>query len=715
MMKHFLTLALASFFAANGSAQNSTRQTLPLDNWRFALDESASAPAAPGFDDSKWEQVALPHTWNNFDGEDGGNNYHRGTGWYRTTFTPPAGAKGRRVLLEFDAASRVTEVFVNGQDVGGHTGSFARFRFDVTDKIDFAKENLLAVRVNNATNDIIPRGGDFTVFGGLYRKVRVLVTSPAHIATMDYASPGVFITTTNTSANSAVVKIRVKLANDSDKNFSGSVAVHIGQEGSLEDVFSKVGVKIPAKSSKEQELSIPLENVRRWNGVAAPHCYRAQVTLLAENGTPTDFIEQTFGVRSFELKPDAGFFLNGVHLGLHGVNRHQDRLDKGWAIDTNDIAEDFKIISELGANTVRLAHYQHDQFAYDMCDHNGLAVWAELCFVSEPPHTPEGRENAKEELRELIRQNFNHPSIFFWSIGNETANTNLAFDVLTELNAVAHAEDSTRPTTYASNHRNGDKRNGITDIMGINRYSGWYNDNYPEFGKFIDQMHAEHPTLPLGVSEYGAGASLYEHEENPPVRNHQSKGIWHPEEWQSIYHEENWLQMKTRPWIWGTYIWNMFDFVADARSEGDIHGRNDKGLVTYDRQTRKDAFYWYQANWTTKPMVHITSKRFYQRSQPKAELKIYSNGDEVEAKLNGKSLGKKTSGDCRFVWPEIQLISGPNRIEAIAYRGGKPVASDACGWIYRADGEPLPNQIVVNQDEAARKKAEAKKAAAATK
>ncbi|MFM2294447.1 MAG: hypothetical protein RLZZ350_860, partial [Verrucomicrobiota bacterium] len=507
--------------------------------------------------------------------------------------------------------------------------------------------------------------------------------------------------------NSAVVKLRVKLANDAAKVFSGRAVVDIGHPGSTEFVMQSTDVKIPAHGSIEHTFLVTITKPHLWNGVADPHCYQATVRLTKGKET-IDAIEQTFGIRSFALKPDAGFFLNGQHLGLHGVNRHQDRLDKGWAIATNDMSEDFKIMQELGVNTVRLAHYQHDQFFYDLCDHGGVAVWAELCFVNEPPATQAGRDNAKEQLRELIRQNFNHPSIFFWSIGNETSNTNLAFDVLTELNAVAHEEDSTRPTTYASNHRVGDRRNYITDILAINKYFGWYNSTYADFGKFMDDSHALQPTLPFGVSEYGAGASIYQHEENPPVRNHMSQGIWHPEEWQSIFHEENWRQMQARPWIWGTYIWNMFDFVADARKEGDIHGRNDKGLVTYDRQTRKDAFYFYQAHWTTNAMVHITSKRFYQRAQPTTELKIYSNGDEVEAKLNGVSLGIKTSADRRFLWP-MELKSGPNRIEAIAYRGGRPVATDACGWTYRADGEPLPNQVVADADEAARKKAEARK------
>ena len=711
MKKNILTLLLVAFVHTSFATDTSPRATVPLDHWQFALDEATNAPAAPSFDDAAWTPVTLPHTWNNFDGQDGGNNYHRGTGWYRTMIFPPDAPNDRRVLVEFDAASRVTEVFVNGKSVGEHTGSFGRFRFDITDQLNRTPYNLLAVRVNNSTNDLIPRGGDFTIFGGLYRPARLLVTAPAHIATLDYASPGVYITTENVSTNSALVKVRVKLVNDSTKVFSGRAVVEIGHDGSTEFTMQSATVTLPAKGSMEHTFSVSVTKPHLWNGVDDPHCYQATVRLTKGKET-VDALEQTFGIRDFELKPDAGFFLNGQHLGLHGVNRHQDRLDKGWAISDDDKREDFKIMQELGVNTVRLAHYQHDQFFYDLCDHGGLAVWAELCFVTEPPHTPEGRHNAKQQLRELIRQNFNHPSIFFWSIGNETSNTNLAFDVLTELNAVAHEEDSTRPTTYATNHKVGDPRNNIPDILGINRYFGWYYGEYPGFGKFMDELHALQPHTPLGVSEYGAGASIYQHEENPPIRHDQAqkRGSWHPEEWQNTFHEETWLQMQQRPWLWGTYIWNMFDFVADARGEGDIYGRNDKGLVTYDRQTRKDAYYFYQANWTTKPMVHITSKRFSLRSQPGTTLKIYSNGDEVETKLNGKSLGKKTSPDHRFVWPDVELKPGPNRLEAVAYRGGQPVASDAGNWTYRADGDPLPNVYIAQKEAEARQRDEEKRA-----
>lgn len=683
----FLVLAFSLAAGASLAAAGSLRSTLPLAQWQFTLSEMSAAPAAPAFDDSAWEAVTLPHTWNAFD--EGDKNFHRGTGWYRTHFTLPADATGQRVLLEFDAASRIADVYLNGQPLGTHIGAFARFRFDATDTVKFSGDNVLAVRVNNATNDFIPRNGDFTMCGGLYRTARVLLTSPAHIATMDHASPGVFLTARNVSTNSAEVDARVEFANDAAQIFSGEVRITVNSPDGAKIIAASAPVEIGAKAAIEKLLVFSVSKPHLWNGVADPFVYGATVELVDNSGKVVDTVIQPLGLRSFAVKPDAGFFLNGEHVGLHGVNRHQDRLDKGWAIDTNDMTEDFRILQELGANVVRLCHYQHDQFFYSLCDQGGIAVWAELCFVNDPPLTQAGRDNAKEQMRELIRQNYNHPAIFFWSLGNETSGSktnNAADKLLTELAAVVHEEDPSRLSTYASHHGLTDPRNFRSDVLAFNKYFGWYGGDFPELGKFLDQFHADNPQVPVGMSEYGAGASVYQHEENPPTRREQARGPWHPEEYQAKYHEEYWLQLKARPWIWGTFIWCMYDFASAGRAEGDKIGRNDKGLVTADRQTRKDAFYWYQANWTTKPMVHINSKMFSDRSQPQAELRIYSNADEVEAKLNGVSLGKKKSGDCRFVWSEIELKPGVNRIEATAFRAGKSVATDSCGWNYRANG-----------------------------
>lgn len=665
-----LFLCLFSVVAAQG------RETLPLNDWRFELSEATNAPAEIHFDDSTWKTVILPHTWNAFDGELGDKHYFRGTGWYRTRFKLPPEAMHQRVLLEFDGASLSAEVFVNGKRLGKHIGGFARFRFDATDAVNFSGTNLVAVRVNNASTDYIPRNGDFTMFGGLYRPARLLLTSPAHIATLDHASPGVFLTATNVSTTNADVVARIELANDAAKNFSGTVRVTVKTPDGAKVISKSAKIKIPAHSTVETQFPFSISHPHLWNGVADPFVYQTTIELVSLRGKTADSIVQPLGLRSFDVKPDQGFFLNGEHVPLHGVNRHQDWPDKGWAISTNNMNTDLRIMREMGVNAVRLCHYQHAQPFYDLCDHAGLAVWAELCFVVNPPITQAGRDNAKQQLIELIRQNYNHPSIFFWSIGNETwdeKGKHVTEKLLRELASIAKQEDPSRLSTYASPYGLNDPRNFIPDVIAFNKYFGWYLGEFSEFGNFLDKFHAANPQVPVGVSEYGAGASIYQHEENP--QRPKTDGAWHPEEWQAIYHEECWLQIKQRPWLWGSFVWCMFDFASAGRAEGDTVGRNDKGLVTADRQTRKDAFYWYQANWTTNAMVHITSKRFWDRTQAKTELKIYSNGDDVEAKLNGVSLGKKSSTDCRFVWPQIELKPGVNRIVAIAYRAGEPVRS----------------------------------------
>jgi beta-galactosidase len=721
MRFYLLTLIALSFclptsFPCAG-AESSPRLILPLDAaWRFLFADGDDSWSSAAYDDSTWERISLPHTWNNFDGQDGGDDYRRGTGWYRTKFQLPDNLNDRRVLVEFDAACKVADVFVNGKSVGTHTGAFARFRFDITDVVRVKGENLLAVRVNNSPSQIVPRGGDFTQFGGLYRPARLLLTAPVHIATLDYASLGVYLTERKVNPAEASVDVRVKLANETKNQFSGVARVCVRDAVGKTVVSSSEKIKLAAGENSEVTVPLTISKPRLWNGKTDPYQYGVTIELVSGNRV-IDSIEQPLGLRSFEVLADKGFILNGNQVALHGVCRHQDRPGKGWAITDADHAEDFRLIQEIGANAIRLAHYQHDQYFYNLCDAGGMVVWAEFGFVNEPPETSAARENAKEQLRELIRQNYNHPSIFFWSIGNETSGkTNnptaqAAQALLTELAAVVHEEDATRLSVYASHHDGDDPRNFLTDVIAFNKYFGWYNGTYTNLGMFLGKFHVSNPSVPVGISEYGAGASIYQHEENPPVRNRQARGSWHPEEWQTTFHEENWLQIKARPWLWGTFVWNMFDFSSDRRAEGDEFGRNDKGLVTYDRETRKDAFYWYQANWTTNPMVHIVSKRFWERYQPFITVKIYSNAQEVELKINGISLGKTNSADCRFVWPDIKLLPGPNRVEAYAYNDGKVVAADWGGWTYRADGDPHPNKFVADEDAAAQKKTPNEKAA----
>ncbi|HVU32771.1 MAG TPA: glycoside hydrolase family 2 TIM barrel-domain containing protein [Opitutaceae bacterium] len=654
------------------------RERLPLDQgWRFALRPPGGGMNEPAFDDSSWSKVDLPHTWNAVDGEDGGANYVRGDGWYRRHFETDPRWAGERVFVDFGAANRVAEVWLNGVRLGEHRGGYARFRFDLTEHLRPSGDNVLAVRVNNEPNGIIPLGGDFNMWGGLPRDVSLLVVAPTHIALLDYGSPGVYLTTTALEQDHAEVRVRTLV--EQPAGASGPHELRVTVRDATGRVVAGHTAAVPAgpggTTTVEQEVRIDAPHL--WDGRSDPYLYRVSVELRAGDKVE-DAVTQPLGLRTITIDPQQGLFLNGRHLAAHGVSRHEDWIDHGNALTRAERREDFALIEEIGATVVRLCHYQHDDYDYQLADADGLLVWAEDGFVGAPPKTPEGNDNAVEQLRELIRQNYNHPSIFCWSVGNETGAG--ADPLIARLAAVAKQEDPTRYSTYASDHADNDPRNFRTDILGYNRYFGWYGGDYDELGRWLDAWHARNPTRPLGLSEYGAGASIYEHEQNPPPRPRtQAKGPWHPEEWQDELHEHAWLTIKTRPYLWATFVWNMFDFSADSRREGDTPGRNDKGLVTYDRQTRKDAFYWYKANWTEAPLVYITSRRDSLRVEAVTPVKVYSNCDTVELWVNGHSLGTRTSPDCRFIWTDVHLEPGPNRLQVRGDKGSTHV-TDTCAW-----------------------------------
>jgi beta-galactosidase len=664
-------MLIASLILAASAA---ARLILPLnEGWRFALQPGAGEFSAPTFKDGPWTLVNLPHTWNATDGEDGGK-YVRSDGWYRKTFTTDPNWTGLRVFIEFGGANRVAEVWLNGTRIGEHRGGYGRFRFDLTDHLQASGSNVLAVRVNNEPNGIVPLGGDFTVWGGLHRQVQLVIVPPAHIALGDYASAGVYLDTITLTRQRAEVRVRTLLEGITP-TLAGAEIRAIVRDARGEIVAEKTQPVLPGSSSVDEIVRIG--SPHWWNGRADPHLYHVTAELRA-GGQLIDTVEQPLGLRTITVDSQRGLFLNGKHVDVHGVNRHHDRIDMGSAITPTEQREDFLMIEELGATAVRLCHYEHDDIVYQLTDADGLLVWAELAFVGAPPQGDAASDNAVEQLRELIRQNYNHPSIFCWSVGNETAAG--ADPLIARLATEAKKEDPYRFTTYASNHKEDDPRNFRTDLLGYNRYQGWYNGTYDDFGRWLDNWHTKNPTRPLGLSEYGAGASVYQHEQNPPARPRtQARGPWHPEEWQNEFHEHAWLNIKQRPYLWGTFIWCMFDFGSDGRNEGDTPGRNDKGLVTYDRRTRKDAFYWYKANWTDTPLVYITSRRDTVRFEPTTTVKVYSNCDSVELLLNGQPAGSRTSADRRFIWSNVTLTPGPNRLFVIGTKAGKRVV-DSCSW-----------------------------------
>lgn len=676
-----LTLPVAALLCL--SAWQAAAQTLPgpravaslNDGWRFHLGDAPGAESE-AFRDDGWAAVSLPHTWNAQDGQDGGNNYFRGTGWYRRHFEASPAWAGREVYIQFDGANRRTDVYLNGQLLGTHTGGFARFRFDASGYLK-PGDNLLAVRVNNEVNGVPPTAADFTFFGGIYRGVSLLVTDRLQVETMDYASPGVYLKQEHVSRERADLSVTTKLANHERRAADLTVRVVVADARGRRVKESESNVKVEAGGRAEAVARLALARPHLWDGLRDPYLYKVFAEVY-EGRRLRDRVEQPLGLRFFSVDPDAGFFLNGTHVDLHGVNRHQDRPNKGWAISEADEREDFALIREVGASAIRVAHYQQSQLWYSLADEQGVVMWAEIPFVGPALDEPSFADNAVEQLRELIRQNYNHPAILFWGVGNETRGA-AADALIARLAAEVRAEDPTRLSTYASDHADDDPKNWHTDVTAFNRYFGWYVGAAQDFAAWADRIHRQFPRARVGVSEYGAGASVVQHEAAPARPQPASR--WHPEEYQAIFHETYWNAMRTRPFLWCKFVWNMFDFAVDQRNEGDTPGRNDKGLVTYDRKTRKDAFYWYKANWSDQPVLYITSRRYTRRTSPATDVKVYSNADSVELFVNGISKGRRAGENHIFRWAGVALKEGDNRVEARAVRAGRRL-SDGCSWVY---------------------------------
>ena len=597
-------------------------------------------------DGDAFTRVALPHTWNNIDGQDGmaDGPYWRGLGCYHLELPNPT--EGKKQYIEFQGANHVATVYCNGREMGCHKGGFSTFRFDLTPAMKPA-DNILTVEVTNAVSDIYPQNADFTFYGGLYRAVNFIEVTPAHFDLLKDGTSGVFVTP---RANGMT---RVDL-------------FPVGAEGctvkvALKDAEGNVVAQSAADAAAHTVIKIKVKEPHLWNSMEDPYCYTCEATI-EKDGAVLDAVTETYGYRSFHVDPDKGFFLNGKSYPLHGVSRHQDRQDMGWAITPKEHEEDIALIKEVGANTIRLAHYQHDQYFYSLCDHTGFVLWAEIPFISQFIPTQEAHDNTISQMTELIAQNYNHPSIFFWGISNEitiAGESEALYQNLTELNALAKKLDPSRLTTMAqvSMVPMDSEHTYITDLQSYNHYFGWYVGDVEDNGPWLDKFHALNPDRCLGVSEYGAENILKWHTAYPD--NHD-----YTEEYASHYHHEMLKTFATRPYLWATHVWNMFDFAADARDEGGVQGRNNKGLVTYDRKTKKDAFYIYQAYWTTKPMVHVCGERFVDRAPDERFIDVYTNCDEVTLYVNGEAVATKAAVDHEVLFENVALRDGDNVITA---------------------------------------------------
>ena len=586
------------------------------DNWMFVKEAENAEDAAS----KEGTAISLPHTWNAVDGQHGGNDYHRGTCWYVTKFQKPELEAGSQVYVEFLGASVIADVYLNGEAVAHHEGGYSTFRVNLTDKLQ--EENVLAVALNNADNNYVyPQKADFTFYGGLYRMVNLIVVPESHFE-LDYVGGnGIAVTPTvecdenRVPTGKASVKVETWVTGNAD-----SVVITITGEESESKTVSVV--------DGHAEATFELEHVHLWDGVDDPYLYHAKAELSSG-----DVTETTFGCRSFYTDPEKGFVLNGRVYPLRGVSRHQDRTGAGNALSYEMHKEDMEIIKEIGANTIRLAHYQHAQEFYDLCDEYGMVVWAEIPYITM--HMPNGRANTLSQMEELVVQNYNHPSIVCWGLSNEiTAATPVDEDLLENhrlLNDLCHKLDKTRFTTMANvfMQETDSPLLEIPDVNSYNLYFGWYLGELEQNDEFFDEYHAKYPDRCIGFSEYGADA-------NPQYQSTAPTHGDYSETYQTVYHEHMLKMIEERPYLWATHVWNMFDFAADGRDEGGKHGENQKGLVTMDRKLKKDAFYLYKAYWNKEDaFVHICGRRYVDRKEDTTEVKVYSNQTTVSLYVDG--------------------------------------------------------------------------------
>ena len=700
-------MLLATAATVIAKAQGPGPQVTPLtQGWHFHFGQERPDDASPAAK-AAWQDVSLPHSWNRvgqYEPQSGVPLAQRpidkkqGIGWYWLDFAVPDLVGGRRAFIQFDAASRMADVWLNGKHIGSHAGGFSRFRFDITPFARAGSVNHLEVKVDNSqpapdssTADILPLTGDFFVQGGLYRPVSLIVTSAAHFDLLDDGGSGVYADTTAIAPKSAEVAIVAKLRND--RQADGAFRL-----------TSNLAISAQGSRDAHQILKVALPHL--WQGTRSPYLYSLVSELRDARGLLLDRSVQEFGIRKIRIDPAKGLILNGQPTALHGVALHQDVMGAGWAVSDKDVRQVIETVRDMGANSLRLSHYQHGQAIHQLADRYGLILWDEIPLVTawttrnDQMQASEGlTANARQQLRELIAQNRNHASVAVWGIANEvdfgpnrpgflnngTSSIPDPLPLLKDLNTLAHKLDPSRPTALATCcEDNGMKQIPVVadaaDVAGVNRYFGWYYGKAQEMGKHLDGLHAKRPNQPMAVTEYGGGGALSLHTDNVDGGPVDAGGRNQPEEYQAALHERLWPQLAARPWLWATWLWNGFDFGSTVRHEGDAVDINTKGLVSFDGAVRKDAFYYYRANWSDQPTLHIAGRRYVERAYGVTDIKVYSNAPQTELLLNGKSLGSRSNcGNRVCKWENVALRQGDNALAARANFVGKPV-SDAIVW-----------------------------------
>ncbi len=654
------TILIICFVVLIFVPNSNAREVISINkSWSFRVGVQLPRGLGWGFGRTPSDTVNLPHTWNSSDfmSEDG---YYRGYGSYSKTLEIPKEYEGKRLFLKFEGAGSVANVFVNSNHMGEHKGAYNSFVYEITDVVKYGEKNSIDVICDNSQRfDVAPQGGDFNMYGGLYRDAWLIVSDEdACISPLYYGSSGVLIHQLLASEKRAELRAEIYLSTKSDyKNCE--------IEFTILDADNKV-VSTPTNSPVNNDkavCNIGIDNPHLWNGVEDPYLYKT-VTVLKRNGKEIDRVEESTGIRSFYIDADNGFFLNGKHLKLRGVCRHQDWDGIASALTRENHLEDYSFFEEMGVNSLRLAHYPQAHFMFEEADRQGYIVWEEIPFVGSYINSKAFDDNLKTQLTEMIVQNYNHPSICFWGLFNEIHGGQ---DMVTsEMNDLAHQLDPLRLTVCANDQEG--SFNFITDAFAMNKYFGWYYNKVEDFGPFFDDLHAKNPNAKIGVSEYGAGASITQHEsqfvpeENPRPS---SRGPWHPEEKQTAYHISHIKMIAERDFIWGTYVWNMFDFGSNFRHEGNTPHINDKGLVSYDRQIRKDAFYLYKANWNkNEKTTHLCSKNFTERKEDVTNIVAFTTAPSAKLFINGKQIGKMNTDDyATVIWKDVKLNQGKNLVE----------------------------------------------------
>jgi beta-galactosidase len=670
------------------------RQRLPFnDGWMFKKAEDL--PKSLG---EQWQSVDIPHTWNAQDMQTKRNSYYAGAAYYKRTMNASRNLSDKRIFLRFEGVASVAEVYVNGALAGSHSGAFSAFAVEIGKLLKYDADNEILVKVDNAARpDVIPINHTlFGVYGGIYRNVELIVTEKMNIAVSDYASSGIYIRQKNVSAKSAEVYVKIKVENKNHDAAAASALLltTIYESDGRVKARQQTNINVPPQGRQFFEHSFTIKNPHLWQGLDDPYLYGVEVQLVYD-GKTIDEVRQPLGLRHFELKNGDGMYLNGRKVPMYGVCRHQDWLQYGSALSDEQHDADLAIIKELGATTIRFAHYQQAERIYAKCDSIGFIVWAEIPFVNRVSTQEAG--NAKQQLTELIRQNYNHPCIYVWGLHNEVYSP---YDYTAALTAALHdlakTEDPDRYTASVSGYSSVDNAANLNaDIQGINHYFGWYSGEVGDVKKWVEGMERNFPNYKIIFSEYGAEANIMQQQEEvADVGDCCGFDKNYNEQFATHFHEQHWGIISRHPYLLASYVWNTFDFATPASSQGGVEARNMKGLVTFDRKVKKDPYYWYKANWSKQPTLYITQRRAVQRKRQTTQITIYSNLGKPRVLLNGRELTAYQMGTTavHYIFTDVKLDDGVNIIEAALQKDGREY-SDRIEWHYSADSRhdaPVP-------------------------